>query len=55
MPTAEGPPFLRAALNFSAITVKASSQDTGVNSPVLSNLPFFLAQQRAASADPRRT
>ena len=49
MPTAEGPPFLRAALNFSAMTVKASSQETGVKSPALSYLPFFLRSSGCVS------
>src|SRR5262245_50524330 len=40
MPTPLGPRFLRASLNFPAITSKASSQDTWVNSPFLSKLPF---------------
>ncbi len=39
MPTPLGPRFFSASLNFSAITSKASSQLTGVNSPSLSNLP----------------
>ncbi len=42
MPTPLGPCFFSAALNFSAMTVKASSHETGVNSPFLSNLPFVL-------------
>src|SRR5262245_5385546 len=41
MPTRLGPPFARALLNCWAITSKASSQETGVNSPFLSYLPFF--------------
>src|SRR5262245_59832628 len=42
MPTLVGPFLARAALNCCAITSKASSQDTWVNSPFLSYLPFFL-------------
>jgi hypothetical protein len=36
MPTLLGPRFFSAALNFSAMMSKASSHDTGVNSPFLS-------------------
>src|SRR5262249_5806533 len=42
MPTEVGPRLRSASLNFSAITSKASSHDTWVNSPSLSYLPFFL-------------
>src|ERR1051325_8528051 len=42
MPTPLGPCFFSAALNLSVITVNASSHDTGVNSPFLSNTPFVL-------------
>ena len=42
MPTPLGPRFFSAALNFSAMTSKASSHVTGVNSPFLSYLPFVL-------------
>src|SRR5215510_999261 len=42
MPTLVGPFLARAALNCCAITSKASSQDTWVNSPFLSYLPLFL-------------
>ena len=42
MPTLLGPRFFSAALNFSAMMSKASSHDTGVNSPFLSYLPFAL-------------
>src|SRR5262249_16640731 len=42
MPTPLGPRFLSASLNFSAITSKASSHDTLVNSPSLSYLPPLL-------------
>ena len=42
MPTPLGPRFLRASLNFSAMTSKASSHVTGVNSPFLSYLPAVL-------------
>ena len=42
MPMAFGPLFLRAAFHFSAMTSKASSQETGSKSPSLWNLPFFL-------------
>ena len=42
MPTPLGPRFFSAALNFSAMTSKASSHDTGVNSPFLSYLPPVL-------------
>src|SRR5215510_911951 len=42
MPTPLGPCFASAALNCCAITSKASSHDTWVNSPFLSYLPPFL-------------
>src|SRR5262249_14446683 len=42
IPPAAGPPRRRAALNFSAITVNASSQETAVNSPALSKVPLRL-------------
>ena len=42
MPTPLGPRFFSASLNFSAMMSKASSHDTGVNSPFLSYLPPFL-------------
>src|SRR4029079_3340324 len=42
MPTALGPPLASAFLNCCATTSKASSQETWVNSPFLSYLPFFL-------------
>src|SRR5215470_15384547 len=42
MPTPLGPRFLSVSLNFSAITSKASSHDTWVNSPFLSYLPLRL-------------
>ena len=42
MPMFDGPPFFSAALYLSAMTSKASSQETGSNSPFLSYLPFFL-------------
>src|SRR3954468_16810664 len=42
MPTPLGPRFFKASLNFSAMTSKASSHVTGVNSPFLSYLPPVL-------------
>jgi hypothetical protein len=42
MPTPLGPRFASAALNCWAITSKASSHDTWVNSPFLWYLPSFL-------------
>ncbi len=42
MPTPEGPCFFSAAFHFSAMILKACSQVTGVKSPFLSNLPFFM-------------
>src|SRR3954470_8674684 len=42
MPTPLGPRFFSAALNFSAMMSKASSHDTGVNSPFLSYFPPVL-------------
>src|SRR5262252_9204297 len=42
IPTPLGPRRLSASLNFSAITSKASSHDTRVNSPFLSYLPSRL-------------
>ena len=42
MPTPLGPRFFSAALYFSAMMSKASSHDTGVNSPFLSYLPPVL-------------
>src|SRR4051794_32655860 len=42
MPPPLGPRFFRAALYFSAMMSKASSHDTGVNSPFLSYLPLVL-------------
>ena len=50
MPTPLGPRFFSAALNFSAMMSKASSHETGVNSPFLSYLPFGLAQHRLGEA-----
>src|SRR5215475_4846729 len=49
MPTLVGPFLARAALNCCAITSKASSQDTWVNSPFLSYLPFFLRRSGCVS------
>ncbi|EXI64352.1 MAG: hypothetical protein AW08_03734 [Candidatus Accumulibacter adjunctus] len=37
-----GPPFFIAALHLSAMMSKACSQEIGVNSPFLSNLPSFM-------------
>ena len=42
MPTVEGPPAFKAAFHFSAMSLNAPSQEIGVNSPFLSNLPFFM-------------
>ena len=42
MPTAVGPCSLSVAFHFSAMILKASSQEIGVKSPFLSNLPFFM-------------
>jgi hypothetical protein len=42
MPTPDGPRFFSASLNFCAMTSKASSHETAVNSPFLSYRPFVL-------------
>src|SRR6185295_11042575 len=45
MPSAVGPFSLSVALARAAITSKASSHDTGVSSPFLSNTPPFLRRR----------
>ena len=42
MPTPAGPFSLRVCFHFWAMTSKAWSQLTGVNSPFLSYWPFFI-------------
>src|SRR5262245_19179272 len=49
MPTLVGPLLLSAALNFSAMMSKASSQLTGVNSPFLSKRPSVLRSSGCVS------
>ena len=50
MPTPLGPRFFSAALNFSAMTSKASSQRHRRELAVLVVLAVFLAQQRLREA-----
>jgi hypothetical protein len=49
MPTDVGPLAFSAALNFSAITSKALSQDTGWNSPSLAYWPSFMRSSGVVS------
>src|SRR4051812_21582216 len=52
MPSALGPLSLSTALARAAITSKASSHDTGVNSPSLSNTPPFLRSRGVVRRSP---
>ena len=49
MPTAVGPFSFSTFLNFSAMTSKALSQETGVNSPSLAYWPFFMRSSGVVS------
>src|SRR6188472_259308 len=52
MPTAVGPLSFSTALARAAITSKASSHDTGVSSPFLSNTPPFLRSSGVVRRSP---
>ena len=52
MPSAVGPFSFSTRLGAAAITSKASSQDTGVNSPSLSNSPPFLRSSGVVRRSP---
>ena len=49
MPTPDGPLALSAALNFSAMTSNAWSQETGVNSPSLAYAPSVIRSSGVVS------